>query len=119
MEFELSEEDRMLKELVHRFVEKELMPLERAVLDREAKGQGFTIGPEEHARLDKVSKELGLWGLDAPEDGLEIRQVDVQRRVLLDELALGLRAGADVAHHRRRVSADAGRQVLCNAISPI
>ncbi len=58
----------MLKDLVHRFVEDELMPLEAGVLDREAKGHGLSIGGPETARIDKVSKELGLWGLDAPED---------------------------------------------------
>ncbi|HWU26600.1 MAG TPA: acyl-CoA dehydrogenase [Rhizomicrobium sp.] len=68
MQFELSEEDRMLKELVRRFVEKELMPLEPAVLDRETKGQGFAVSAAERKRLDTVSKELGLWGLDAPQD---------------------------------------------------
>jgi acyl-CoA dehydrogenase len=68
MEFELSEEHRMLKELVHRFVNDELMPLEAGVLAREAAGQGLSIGPKEIARIDKVSKELGLWGLDAPSD---------------------------------------------------
>jgi acyl-CoA dehydrogenase len=68
MEFELSEEHRMLKDLVHRFVEDELMPLEAGVLDREARGQGLSIGPKETDRIDKVSKELGLWGLDAPAD---------------------------------------------------
>ena len=68
MEFELSEEHRMLKDLVHRFVEDELMPLEAGVLEREAKGQGLSIGPKETARIDKMSKELGLWGLDAPAD---------------------------------------------------
>jgi acyl-CoA dehydrogenase len=68
MDFELSEEHRMLKDLVHRFVEDELMPLEAGVLEREAKGQGLSIGPKETARIDAVSKSLGLWGLDAPED---------------------------------------------------
>jgi alkylation response protein AidB-like acyl-CoA dehydrogenase len=68
MDFELSEEHRMLKDLVRRFVDDELVPLEAGVLDREAKGQGLSIGAKETARIDKVSKELGLWGLDAPED---------------------------------------------------
>ena len=68
MDFELSEEHRMLKDLVRRFVDDELMPLEAGVLDREARGQGLGIGEKETARIDKVSKELGLWGLDAPED---------------------------------------------------
>src|SRR5215471_11109725 len=68
MEFELSEEHRMLKELVHRFVKDELMPLEAGVLKREAEGMGLSILPEDHKRIDKMSRELGLWGLDAPTD---------------------------------------------------
>ena len=68
MEFELSEEDRMLKELVHRFVADELLPLEPSVLAREASGKGLAIAPEEHRRIDEVSRRLGLWGLDAPVD---------------------------------------------------
>ncbi|MDO9432397.1 MAG: acyl-CoA dehydrogenase family protein [Phenylobacterium sp.] len=68
MDFALSDEHRMLKELVARFVQDELMPLEAGVLAREADGKGLGIGAAEHKRLDEVSKSLGLWGLDAPED---------------------------------------------------
>ncbi len=66
MEFELSEEHRMLKDLVARFVRDELMPLEKSVLEREASGQGAIITEEEKKVLDDKSRELGLWGLDAP-----------------------------------------------------
>jgi acyl-CoA dehydrogenase len=68
VDFELSEEHRMLKDLVARFVKDELLPLEAGVLEREATGQGLGIGGAEHKRLDDISRELGLWGLDAPED---------------------------------------------------
>jgi acyl-CoA dehydrogenase len=68
MDFELAEEHRMLKDLVARFVKDELTPLEAGVLAREADGKGLGLGPAEHKRLDEVSKNLGLWGLDAPED---------------------------------------------------
>jgi acyl-CoA dehydrogenase len=68
MEFELAEEHRMLKELVHRFVEDELIPLEAGVLAREAAGQGLSIPKADQQRIDKISRELGLWGLDAPSD---------------------------------------------------
>lgn len=68
MEFELSEEHRMLKDLVARFVGDEMMPLEKAVLEREASGQGAIITEEEKKVLDDRSRELGLWGLDAPAD---------------------------------------------------
>jgi len=77
MEFELSEEDRMLKELVHRFVERELMPLEAGVLAREAEGAGFGLDRQDQSRLDAITKELGLWGLDAPGDvgGMDLSAV--------------------------------------------
>jgi len=68
MDFELSEEHRMLKDLVARFVADELMPLEAKVLERDAAGEGARITPEEKAKIDARTKELGLWGLDAPEE---------------------------------------------------
>ncbi|MGB3808746.1 MAG: acyl-CoA dehydrogenase [Parvibaculum sp.] len=68
MDFDLSEEHRMLKDLVARFVRDELMPLESKVLARDAAGEGAHLSAEEKVHIDKVTKELGLWGLDAPED---------------------------------------------------
>ena len=68
MDFELSEEHRMLKDLVARFVRDELMPLEAQVLAREAAGGGLGLPEAERLRIDERSRELGLWGLDAPED---------------------------------------------------
>lgn len=68
MDFDLSEEHRMLKDLVRRFVADELMPLEGKVLARGAKGEGAYITGDEKAHIDDVSKKLGLWGLDAPAD---------------------------------------------------
>jgi acyl-CoA dehydrogenase len=67
----------MLKELAQRFVRDELMPLENAVLAREAAGQGAVITREEREKVDVVSKAMGLWGLDAPEDvgGSDLPQV--------------------------------------------
>ncbi|MEH6409348.1 MAG: acyl-CoA dehydrogenase family protein, partial [Hyphomonas sp.] len=68
MDFELAEEYRMLRDLVQRFVRDELMPLEAGVLVRDAEGQGAYLIESERRRLDAVSKEMGLWSLDAPED---------------------------------------------------
>lgn len=68
MDFELSEEHRMLKDLVQKFVRDELMPLEAGVMLREAEGKGLGLDPADHVRLDKKAHELGLFGLDAPED---------------------------------------------------
>jgi acyl-CoA dehydrogenase len=68
MDFTLSEEHQMLKNMVGRFVREELLPLERVVLERESLGQGMALTADERAPLDKKSRDLGLWGLDAPED---------------------------------------------------
>lgn len=68
MNFELSDEHRMLKDLVRRFVDDELVPREADILAREAAGKPPALNAEEHERVDRISRELGLWGLDAPED---------------------------------------------------
>ncbi len=68
MNFELNEDFRMLRDLVQRFVRDELMPLEAAVLARELDGGNGDLTHAERAKLDIVSKDMGLWSLDAPED---------------------------------------------------
>jgi acyl-CoA dehydrogenase len=68
MDFQLDEEHRMLKDLVGKFVRDKLMPLEPVILDRDAKGETVALTDAEREPIDAFSKELGLWGLDAPED---------------------------------------------------
>jgi acyl-CoA dehydrogenase len=66
--FELSDEHRMLKDLVAKFVDQELIPLERGVLAREAAGGKAALSDEEEERILARCKELGLWSLDVPEE---------------------------------------------------
>lgn len=66
MNFVLEEEHQMLKDLVARFVREQLIPLEAGVLAREAEVGQLTLLPQEQDKLDGLSRELGLWGLDAP-----------------------------------------------------
>jgi acyl-CoA dehydrogenase len=68
MDFELSEDHRLLHDLVQRFVREMLIPLEGKVLERDAHGQGAYLSHEERDRIDTRSRDMGLWGLDAPED---------------------------------------------------
>jgi len=68
MTVEFSDEERMLLELVDKFVQNELMPLEKAVMAREAQGGEVALLPEEEEPLRAKCKELGLWALDAPEE---------------------------------------------------
>ena len=66
MDFEIAEEHRMLRDLVKRFVDDELMPKEKMILEREATGGGSALSKEETLKLDERARELGLQGLDAP-----------------------------------------------------
>jgi acyl-CoA dehydrogenase len=68
MNFELEEDHRLLQDLVARFVREMLIPLEQKVLERDASGQGAYLSHEERDRIDARSRDMGLWGLDAPED---------------------------------------------------
>lgn len=63
-----SDETRMLQELVAKFVDHDLIPLEPAVLRREAQGDGYRLTEEEEKALHARCRELGLWGLDVPEE---------------------------------------------------
>jgi acyl-CoA dehydrogenase len=64
----LAEEHRMLADLVAKFVDRELMPLEKSVLAREAAGHPYTLTPDEERPLLENCRELGLWALDVPEE---------------------------------------------------
>jgi len=68
MNFELEEDHRFLQDLVARFVREMLVPLEQKVLERDANGQGAYLSHEERDRIDARSRDMGLWGLDAPAD---------------------------------------------------
>lgn len=63
----LDEQASMIRDLVAKFVARELMPLEPDVLRRQARGEA-SLNEDEVRRLRDISKELGLWGLDAPKE---------------------------------------------------
>lgn len=71
MDFDLPEEIGMIRDVVGRFVRAELMPHETIVIRRDAE-RGFTdaplLPPEVTDVLQKRAKEIGLWGIDVPEE---------------------------------------------------
>ena len=77
MNFELSEEHRAIQDLIRSFVRDQLLPLEPVVLEREASGQREHLTAAERTHLEQVAGELGLFGLDAPEEvgGIELPEV--------------------------------------------
>jgi hypothetical protein len=50
------------------FVDDFLMPLEPALLERESRGDKMRLTDEEAVPLKEKCRELGLWGLDVPEN---------------------------------------------------
>src|SRR5258707_14805849 len=60
MDFELPEELRILKATLRRFVDAELIPIERETTDDEQ------IKPQYLERFERRAKELGIWQLDVP-----------------------------------------------------
>lgn len=71
MDFELPETSRMVRDTVARFTTEELIPHEALIIRREAE-RGYTdsplIPPELDATLQIKAKEIGLWGIDVPEE---------------------------------------------------
>ena len=71
MDFELPESTRMVRETVARFVKEELIPHEQLIIRREAE-RGFKDDPliphELDAELQKKARDIGLWGIDVPEE---------------------------------------------------
>ena len=61
--FELSEEHRMLQDLVAKFIDRDVMPLEKAVLAREMSGQKSALMPRKRKRPCSASAaSLGCGG---------------------------------------------------------
>jgi alkylation response protein AidB-like acyl-CoA dehydrogenase len=87
MDFELPSETRLLRDMVRRFVEEELLPLEGGALAREARGEPLTPPRVELERLYAKAKNLGLVGLDVPKElgGAEIGAI--AKIVITEEIA--------------------------------
>jgi acyl-CoA dehydrogenase len=62
VEFDLPDELKMLRDMVRRFVDEELIPIEGKSLD------GQKLKPDIEARLTERCKELGLWQVDLPKE---------------------------------------------------
>ena len=62
MDFELPEELRQFKESLRRFVNGELIPVERDTME------GEELKPHYRARFIEGAKKLGIWMMEVPED---------------------------------------------------
>ena len=62
MDFNLPEELQMLKDTVRKFVDKELIPIEMHTIEN------MELKPDIRERLEKKTKDMGLWMFDVPEE---------------------------------------------------
>lgn len=71
MSYELPDTVRMIRETVRTFTERELKPHEPLIIRREAE-RGFEdvplIPPELNKTLEAKARDVGLWGVDVPEE---------------------------------------------------
>ncbi|EFH85538.1 acyl-CoA dehydrogenase family protein [Ktedonobacter racemifer] len=67
MDFRLTDEQKMVRDTVRAFVQKELLPLEGDVLRNEREGR-VGIEREQLRQLQLKAKELGFWGINTPEE---------------------------------------------------
>src|SRR5258708_31820400 len=63
MDFELPEELRIFKDSLRRFVDNEMIPIER-----EASTDTEKLKPEYYERFCQRAKDLGFWKMDIPEE---------------------------------------------------
>ncbi len=62
MDFDLPEELQMLKDTLRKFVDKELIPIEMHTIEN------MELKPDIRQRLEKKTKDMGLWMFDVPEE---------------------------------------------------
>ncbi|MHB1956873.1 MAG: acyl-CoA dehydrogenase family protein, partial [Sulfobacillus sp.] len=67
MDFSLGAEEKLIRDTVRDFVEREVMPLESEVLRNEREGRP---GVSQHTlkALQRKAKDIGFWGINTPEE---------------------------------------------------
>lgn len=81
MDFDLPEELRILKDTLRRFVDAELIPIEREAYD------GHLLKDDVRTHLEAKTKELGLWMFDVPEELGGMGMGALAKTILWEEIA--------------------------------
>ncbi len=82
MEYDLSDELKMLKQMVRKFVDTELIPVEMNTLTPDMK-----LKPEYRKRFEDKTKELGLWQIDVPVEYGGLGMGMLAEMVVVEEMA--------------------------------
>ena len=67
MDFNLSEEQKLVQQTVRDFVNRELIPLEGQVLLNEREGRP-ALEREKIRELQQKAQKMGFWGITTPEE---------------------------------------------------
>lgn len=70
MDFEIPQELKMVQSLVRDFVNDQLKPLERDIMGRasDLSDAKMSLPPETEEKLVKTANDIGLWGINIPEE---------------------------------------------------
>ena len=82
MDYDLSDELKMLKDMVRKFVDTELIPVEMNTLTADMK-----LKPEYRQRFEAKTKELGLWQIDVPVEHGGLGMGMLAEMVVVEEMA--------------------------------
>lgn len=81
MDFELPQELQLLKQQLRRFVDQEIIPIERDAYE------GPDLKPEVRARLEGMAKEMGYWHISTPVEYGGLGLGLLARAVIWEEMA--------------------------------
>jgi (R)-benzylsuccinyl-CoA dehydrogenase len=107
MDFALTSEQSLLKEMASRFTRNELLPLDKVLLEREMRmwTDGLSLLPEEdNNRLLGITKELGFWGIEVEESLGGQGLGTFAKTLVVEEMAKSL---AGFSHHGFALPPDA------------
>lgn len=107
MDFSISQEEMMLKDMARHFMEKELLPLDNLLLERQLRmwtDHVHLLPEDKHVRLLQISKEMGFWGIEV-EQALGGQGLGMSAKTLVvEELSKSL---AGFSHHGFTLPPDA------------
>jgi acyl-CoA dehydrogenase len=97
MDFELPEELRMFQLSLRRFVDSEMIPVERETMFEHTE----KLKPEYYERFSRRAKDLGFWMMDVPEEyggpGFSVLAKAIVEEQLSRSIALPARGGGGIA----------------------
>ncbi len=122
MDFELTDEQKMLRDMVRRFVDEKLIPLEQEYLlqkreDRRLRTRHEILGEDKFYQLQEEAKNMGLWALWLPKKYGGAGMGFIEYLIVTEELKktfIWFEFGGDAPH----VLLEGGKNMIDNYLQP-